>query len=136
MTTETDNTFDGIAIIGMAGRFPGANEVDAFWDILKAGKEGITFFSKDELLEAGIAPELVGQSHYVRAKGVLKGVSCFDAEFFGYTPREAEFMDPQHRVFMECAWHALENAGYDSHRDPGPIAIFGGGGNQSYLHYT
>ena len=135
MTTETDNTFDGIAIIGMAGRFPGANELDAFWDILKAGKEGITFFGKDELLEAGIAPELVGQSHYVRAKGVLKGVSCFDADFFGYTPREAEFMDPQHRVFMECAWHALENAGYDSHRYPGPIAIFGGGGNQSYLHY-
>lgn len=135
MTTETSESFDGLAIIGMAGRFPGAMDIDAFWDMLKEGKEGITFFSKEELLEAGIAQDLVDQTRYVRAKGVLKDIALFDADFFGYTPREAEFMDPQQRVFLECAWHALENAGCDPKRYPGPIAIFGGGGNQSYLHY-
>ena len=135
MMMQTNETFDGVAIIGMAGRFPGAKDIDAFWDILRGGKEGITFFSKEELIEAGIAPDRVNQDRYIKAKGVLKDISCFDADFFGYSPREAKFMDPQQRVFMECAWHALENAGYDSRKYPDPIAIFGGGGSQSYLHY-
>ncbi|MCK5524147.1 MAG: acyltransferase domain-containing protein [Thiomargarita sp.] len=133
--SEIDNTVEGIAIVGMAGRFPRANNIDTFWDNLRNGIESISFFTDEELLASGISPEILQQSDYVKAKGVLDDIDCFDAEFFGYTPREAEFMDPQQRLFMECTWHALEHAGYDPKRYKGWIGVFGGAGDNNYLHY-
>jgi acyl transferase domain-containing protein/thioesterase domain-containing protein len=125
---------DHIAIIGMAGRFPGANNIDEFWENLKNGVESITFFSDEELLSAGIEPTVFNQPNYVKAKGVLDDVAGFDAAFFGFTPKEAEITDPQQRLFLECAWEALENAGYDPKTYSGDIGVYGGiGGFDTYL---
>lgn len=121
-----------IAIIGMAGRFPGANSIDEFWQLLAAGKHAISEFSTQELAELGII--LNGQDgNYVNAAGRLENPYHFDAEFFGYSPREAEILDPQQRVFLECAWHALENAGYDSEQTDAVIGVFGAAAMSSYL---
>jgi acyl transferase domain-containing protein len=122
-----------IAVIGMAGAFPGAGSVDEFWERLRRGEETISFFSDEELLEAGVSRELIDHPHYVRARGVLEGADLFDAEFFGFTPRDAEIMNPQHRLLLEFSWQALENAGYDSERFAGPIGVFAGGGLNLYL---
>ena len=112
-----------IAIIGMTGRFPGAASVEQFWDNLRNGVESITFFTPDELLKAGIDPALLHDPSYVRARPVLSDeqVQHFDASFFGYSPREAELMDPQHRLFLECAWEVMERAGYDTSTYPGRL---------------
>ncbi|MGD2085957.1 MAG: SDR family oxidoreductase [Candidatus Aminicenantes bacterium] len=101
-----------IAVIGMAGRFPGASNISEFWENLKNGIETIAFFSHEEL-QTGADSEKLNQSNYVKAKGTLQGIEYFDADFFGYSPKEAEIMDPQMRIFYECVWHALEDAGYD-----------------------
>src|SRR5262245_9362906 len=101
-----------IAVIGMAGRFPGAKNIGEFWRNLRDGVESIAFFSDAELAASGIDPTELSDPNYVKAKGVLKDAELFDASFFGFTPREAELMDPQHRLFLECAWEALEHAGY------------------------
>ncbi|HWI61390.1 MAG TPA: polyketide synthase, partial [Symbiobacteriaceae bacterium] len=122
-----------IAIVGMAGRFPGADDVDRFWRNLKAGLESISFFTDEELQDAGIAPALLSNPHYVKAKGVLADVDRFDAAFFGYYPREAAVMDPQHRIFLEVAWEALERAGYDPESYPGLVGVFAGVAHNSYL---
>ena len=125
----------GIAIIGLAGRFPGAASVTEFWQNLIDGVESVSFFS-DEELEAGdesISRSLLDQPNFVRAKGVLDGVEEFDAAFFGFNPREAELLDPQHRLFLECAWHALEDAGYDSLRYSGRVGVYGGTSTNTYL---
>ncbi|AJC52677.1 Beta-ketoacyl synthase [Streptomyces sp. 769] len=131
-----DQGLDRIAVIGMAGRFPGADDVDAFWANLEHGREGITRFSDEELADSGVAPALLRQDDYVKAKGVLDGADLFDAGFFGYSPREAELLDPQHRVFLECAWHALESAGIDPARCDGRIGVFAGSGLNSYLLFN
>jgi 3-oxoacyl-(acyl-carrier-protein) synthase/acyl carrier protein len=102
-----------IAVIGMAGRFPGAKNTRELWANLENGVESTTFFSNEELLEAGVDPRLLEDPHYVKAGGMLTGIEYFDAAFFGYTHREAEIMDPQVRIFHECTWTALEDAGYD-----------------------
>ncbi len=130
-----DTELEGhIAIIGMAGRFPGANTIDELWDNLKNGVESITFFSDEELLSAGIDPTVFNQPNYVKAKGALDDVAGFDAAFFGFTPKEAEITDPQQRLFLECAWAALENAGYDPKTYAGDIGIYGSvGGISTYL---
>jgi acyl transferase domain-containing protein len=134
MATSTSGAaIDAIAIVGMAGRFPGAASVDAFWANLAAGTESITFFSDEQLLAAGVPADLVRHPAYVKAKGVLEGVELFDAQFFGYTPKEAQLMDPQQRIFLECGWHALEDAGYDAERYRGPIGVFAGAGFNQYL---
>jgi acyl transferase domain-containing protein/acyl carrier protein len=125
-----------IAIIGMAGRFPGAPDLETFWEELENGREGITFFSAGELTEAGVSPALLQQANYVKAKGVLKDADLFDASFFGYSPREAELMDPQHRVFLECAWEALESAGCDPQTFDGRIGVFAGTSLNSYLLFN
>lgn len=122
-----------IAIIGMAGRFPGARNVQQFWENICNKKESITFFSNEELIAHGVEPQLVEDPHYVKARGILEDVDKFDAAFFDYPPREAELMDPQHRLFMESAWEALENAGYDPNRYEGLIGVFGGVGMNMYL---
>ena len=102
-----------IAIIGMACRFPGADNLEAFWRNLRDGVESITFFSEQELLAAGVAPDLLRKPNYVRANGILPDAELFDAAFFGYSAREAEMLDLQQRIFLECAWHAIEDAGFD-----------------------
>ena len=103
-----DGSERDIAVIGMAGRFPGAQNVSEFWHNLCEGKESITFFSDEELLAAGVDAELLHKSNYVKARGILPDIETFDAAFFDYTPREAEQMDPQLRVLHEVAWEALE----------------------------
>ncbi|MBM3853477.1 MAG: type I polyketide synthase, partial [Verrucomicrobia bacterium] len=117
----------------MAVRFPGADSVEAFWRNLRAGVESITFFREDELRAAGVAPALLADPAYVRANGVLRGAEEFDAAFFGFTPREAEVTDPQHRVFLEVAWEALERAGYNPAGAPGRVGVFAGAGLSTYL---
>ena len=123
-----------IAVIGMAGRYPSAWNVEEFWENLKASKECITFFTDEELREAGVGDELIAHPAYVKAKGVCPGIFLFDAGFFGYSPREAELIDPQQRVFLECAWEALENAGYDPLTYPGRIGLFAGSGAAQYAY--
>jgi acyl transferase domain-containing protein/acyl carrier protein len=125
-----------IAVIGINGRFPGANTVDAFWHNLRNGIESISFFTDQELIDAGIKPDVHNMSNYVRAGGVLEGAELFDASFFGYTPREAEIIDPQQRIFLECAWEAIETAGYDTEIYKGRIGIFAGLDMNSYLLYN
>jgi len=128
-------SFDGaeIAIIGMAGRFPGANDLDLFWRNLRDGVESITFFSDEELKQVGVDPTLLADPSYVKAAPVLDNVEDFDAAFFGYTPREAEFMDPQQRLFLECAWTALEHAGYAPEQYKGAIGVFAGAKTSTYM---
>ena len=119
-----------VAIVGMAGRFPGADDVEAFWRMLDDGRIGLRRLSPEELSEAGA---LVEDEDYVPVWGGFEDPTGFDAGFFGYSPREAELLDPQQRVFLECAWSALEHAGYDSRRFPGRIGVYGGGALTDYL---
>jgi len=123
-----------IAVIGLAGRYPEAWNLDQFWRNLVNGRECITFFTEHELREAGISAELLSRHDYVKAQGICPGTFLFDASFFGYTPREAELLDPQHRVFLECAWEALEDAGYDPSSYPKRIGLFAGSGVARYYY--
>ncbi|MEO3848392.1 SDR family NAD(P)-dependent oxidoreductase [Streptomyces sp. B8F3] len=127
---------DRVAVIGMAGRFPGAGDVETFWADLAQGRVGITAFSDEELAASGVDPALLAQDGYVKAKGVLEDADLFDEGFFGYSPREAELLDPQHRVFLECAWQALESAGVDPGGFDGRIGVFAGAGLNSYLLFN
>jgi acyl transferase domain-containing protein/long-subunit acyl-CoA synthetase (AMP-forming)/acyl carrier protein len=122
-----------IAIIGMAGRFPGAKSTDELWQNVCAGVESISFFSEAELKAAGVSPGVFNRPNYIRAKPVLADMDLFDAAFFGFNPREAEIMDPQHRVFLECAWGTLENAGYDADRYRGKIGVYAGASLSTYV---
>jgi amino acid adenylation domain-containing protein len=122
-----------IAVVGMAGRFPGAPDVDAFWRNLCAGAESISFFTADELAAEGIAEDALADPAYVRANGVLAGVDLFDADFFTIAPGEAAVMDPQHRLLLETAWEALEDAGCDPARAGGRIGVFAGVAANTYL---
>ncbi|SET49288.1 type I polyketide synthase [[Clostridium] polysaccharolyticum] len=121
MLGKKENGQMPIAIIGMAGRFPKSRNVNEFWDNLIQGKECIEHFQKEELLEAGIPEEELEDKNYVYAKGILEDAEWFDATFFEYSPKEAEKMDPQIRIFHECVWNALEDAGYT------PGSVEGGG---------
>ena len=126
---ETPNQ-DAIAIVGMAGRFPGAADVQGFWANLVAGVESIRTFSDAELDAAGADRSVAG---FVPRGSVMDGVELFDAAFFGMSPREAELTDPQHRVFLECAWTAFEHAGYDPTTFDGRIGVFGGVSPNTYF---
>lgn len=118
-----------IAIIGMAGRFPGASDLEALWENLKQGRESISHFTDEELKASEYDFDAVrNEPGYVKARGVLDGVDMFDAGFFGFRPREAESLDPQQRVWFECAWQALEDAGVAPRKYPGKIGVFAGGG--------
>ena len=121
-----------IAVVGMAGRFPGARDVGELWRNLRAGVESITFFSDEELAAGGIDPAMRRDPRYVPAKGYLADVELFDAEFFGIGPREAEILDPQQRLFLECAWEAIESAGYDLARYSGWIGVYAGAAMSTY----
>jgi amino acid adenylation domain-containing protein len=130
---EQSSLREEVAIIGMAGRFPGASNVDEFWGNLCNGVESVRMFTTEELAGAGINPDVLKQPSYVNAGVVLDEADSFDAGFFGYHPREVELMDPQHRVFLECAWSALEHAGYDPETYAGSIGVYGGVARNSYL---
>jgi non-ribosomal peptide synthase protein (TIGR01720 family) len=132
-TVSTSTNGSEIAIIGLAGRFPGAKNIDEFWNNLQNGVESIYFFSEEELLESGIDAEVLSYSNYVKANAVIEGVELFDASFFGFNPREAEITDPQHRIFLESAWEALEDAGYKSGIEKFPIGVFAGASLNNYL---
>ncbi|WP_375770491.1 amino acid adenylation domain-containing protein [Archangium gephyra] len=124
---------NAVALVGMAGRFPGAPDVETLWHNVRAGLESITVLTDAQLEAAGVPPALRADPKYVRARGRMEGVELFDAAFFGYGPREAELMDPQHRLFLECAWEAFERAGYEPSRVPGAIGVFAGAGAPDYL---
>ena len=124
-----------IAIVGMSARFPGARTLGEFWANLRDGVESIRRLSDRELLAAGADPEVLRDPHYVKAASVLDGIELFDAPFFGFSPKDAAIMDPQHRVFLECAWEALENAGWCADQFPGSIGVFAGSGMNAYLMF-
>ena len=124
-----------IAIVGMRGRFPGANDLDAFWRNLADGVESITVLSQQEMRAAGIPDHISRLPGYVNASPVLEGVDLFDAQFFGFSARDAALTDPQHRLFLEKAWETLEDAGYDPETFPGPIGVFGGSEMSTYLYH-
>ena len=130
---ENNDDLNTVAIIGMAGRFPKADNVDRFWQNLVNSVECISFYTDEELLEAGIAPEVLQNPDYIKAKGEVGNVDVFDASFFGITQREAEVTDPQHRMLLECAWEAMENAGYDSSKYDGSIGVYAGKSMDYYL---
>src|SRR5436309_2368038 len=126
---------ESIAVIGMQGRFPGARNLDEFWRNLRDGVESISFFSTEELRSAGVDPAVLSMPNinFVNAGAVLEDVDQFDALFFGFSARDAEIMDPQQRLFLECAWESLEVAGYDGETYPGLISVFAGADMSTYL---
>ncbi|MBZ4016083.1 type I polyketide synthase, partial [Streptomyces purpurogeneiscleroticus] len=130
MATAFEQDTGDIAVIGMAGRLPGATNLDEFWRNLRAGVESITTFT-DEDLAGHVAPELLDSPAYVRAGGALDDIDRFDARFFGYSAREAALLDPQHRILLECAWHALEDAGHP-HGGEG-VGVYAGCSLSGYL---
>ncbi|MBZ4422337.1 type I polyketide synthase [Myxococcus sp. RHSTA-1-4] len=134
MSEQWGGPEEAVAIIGMSGRFPGAESVDALWHNVSTGVESLTLLKDDDLAAAGVDPAVAARPGYVKAAFALEGVDRFDAGFFGLTPREAEVLDPQHRLFLECAWSALEDAGYDAESWPRPIALYAGAGASSYLY--
>ena len=137
MTDKHENGhLEGIAVIGMAGRFPGAASIEQFWQNLCDGKESVTKFTDAQLLSAGVDPRVLQDPSYVKAGVLLEGIDLFDAEFFGLSPREAKLTDPQHRLFLECAWQALEDAGYDPEKTQHRIGVFAGAGMNNYLIYN
>lgn len=125
-----------IAIVGMACRFPGAANVSEFWQNLRNGIDSITHFTEEEMHSFGVRPDRYRSPEFVRAAPILVDADCFDASFFGFAPKEAALMDPQHRVFLECAWEALESSGYKPDRSPQPLGVFAGTSLSSYLLYN
>lgn len=128
----TGDKDEPVAIIGLAGRFPGAATVEEFWALLDEGREAIRYFKPDEL-DASIPAALRADPNYVAARGVIDGVEMFDAGFFGFTSREAELMDPQHRIFLEICWECLERAGHVPEKYHAPIGVFAGMYNATYF---
>jgi len=125
---------EGIAIIGMSGRFPGARDVDQFWHNLVHGVDSVARFSEAELEYSVATREAIAQGqNFIRARGVIDGADLFDADFFGMYPKEAQLIDPQHRLFLECAWEALESAGHAPESFPGLIGVYAGLAMNTYL---
>ncbi|MEU5165861.1 SDR family NAD(P)-dependent oxidoreductase [Streptomyces mutomycini] len=122
-----------VAIIGMAGRFPGADDLDSFWRLLSEGREGITRFSREELAEAGVPARLLDDPEYVPAHGTIPDADLFDTGYFEFTPAEAAITDPQHRILLTAGHAALEHAGYDPARHDGLISVYAGAAINTYL---
>lgn len=124
---------NGIAIIGMSGRFPGAENLDQFWQNLIAGVESISFFSDEELSATGLnVAALKKESNFVAGRGIVKDPDLLDAAFFNISPKEAEIIDPQQRIFLEACWQALEDAGVDPARTKTYVGVFAGMSNNTY----
>jgi len=130
------NQYSGfeIAVIGMSGRFPGAATLEQFWENLNNGVESIRFFSLTELAELGRDSSTLSSPNFVPAHGVLDDFDLFDSDYFGFSPWEADVLDPQHRIFLECASAALENSGYDPQKYSGLIGVFAGASVDNYLY--
>ena len=122
-----------IAVIGMAGRFPGAKDIDQYWENLRDGKETIRHFSKEELRGAKIVESSLNNPQYVRARGIIEGAEQFDPAFFGLSPRQAEILDPQQRVWLECVQEALEDAGFTGNSPEEVVGVFAGARESTYL---
>ena len=131
--TASSPSESDVAVIGMAGRFPGAADLEGFWRNVREGVECISFFSPDELRLSGIPTFLSENPAYVPARAVLDGLELFDPGFFGFSPRDAAYMDPQHRLFLECTWEAMEDGGYDPRRYEGAVGVYAGASTNSYL---
>ncbi|MCF6526028.1 polyketide synthase, partial [Streptomyces sp. JJ36] len=126
--------FDGaVAVVGMAGRFPGAADARSFWENVRNGVESVSFFSEEELEAEGVLPEVFRRPEYVPAKAVLADWDRFDADFFDVSAREAELTDPQQRILLETAWEALEDAGCAPGRMEGRAGIWAGASPSTYL---
>lgn len=126
-----------VAIVGISGRWPGAANVRELWAALDEGRELTTEFTREELLSMGASPDQMEEEGYVRRRGFLPGVEYFDAAFFSFTPKDAEITDPQQRLFLECAWEALEDAGLDPARERRRIGVYAGSSlNTYFLHYV
>ena len=124
---------EAVAVIGMAGRFPGASDLDAFWSNLRLGVESVSRWSDEELARAGVGPNLLADPNYVKARAVVADAELFDAQFFGLSPTEAQILDPQHRLCLEVAWEAMENAAYDTRVEAIDVGVFGGTGMGTYI---
>jgi phthiocerol/phenolphthiocerol synthesis type-I polyketide synthase E len=133
VTSSSELPPNAIAVVGMAARFPGANTVSAFWDNLRRGKESIVTLSEDDLLAEGISEKALGNHAYVRRAALLDGIAEFDADFFAFTPQAARMTDPQHRLFLQSAWHALEDAGYDPAQIEGSVGVYATSTTSGYL---
>lgn len=131
-SSEALEAIEQIAVIGMAGVFPGAPDLEVFWANLCAGVESIIHHSSEDLRQAGVPEEWIRHPRFVPAGTFLERFDFFDAEFFGYSPRDALWMDPQQRLFLEVCWHALEDAGYPSETNVGPIGVFAGSSPSRY----
>ncbi len=125
-----------IAIVGIAGRFPSARTPAQLWDMMAGGKEAAQWLGDDELRSVGVSDDDLRDPNYVRASLVLPDMEMFDADFFGFSKRDASVLDPQHRHFLECSWEALEDAGHMPEKFDGAIGVFGGCGMQAYLPYN
>uniref|UniRef100_UPI00210EFBAE beta-ketoacyl synthase N-terminal-like domain-containing protein n=1 Tax=Chitinolyticbacter albus TaxID=2961951 RepID=UPI00210EFBAE len=136
MSDNQLNSDFAVAVIGMAGRFPGAPDLDRFWEVLRDGRETIHAFSDEELRELGVSQRLLDDPRYVKAASVLEGFDQFDAEFFDFTASEARLLDPQRRMLLEVAWSALEHAGIDPATSTVPIGLYGSVGLNTYLIYN
>lgn len=135
-TTLIDDAPNAIAVIGMAGRFPGAGSVSAFWDNLRRGEESVVTLSEEALTAAGVTAKTLADPAYIRRAAMLDGIEEFDADFFGMTPVAARMMDPQQRLFLQTAWHAFEDSGYDPATYDGAIGVFGTSSASGYLLYN
>ncbi|WP_406432971.1 type I polyketide synthase [Streptomyces sp. NBC_00631] len=122
-----------IAVVGMAGRFPGADSVGRFWENVVDGGERLTSFTAEDAIAAGVAPDEARRPDYRHVHGVLDGVEYFDNVLFGYTPRDAALLDPQQRIFLECAWAALENAGYAPRAERASVGVYASASQNAYL---
>ena len=139
--SDNDNPDTGgldtrIAIVGRAGRFPAARNVAEYWDMLHSGRRAATKLSEADLLAAGVARKMLADPLYVREANILPDMEAFDAGFFGFSPREASILDPQHRHFLETAWEAFEDAGHMPENFAGRIGVYAGSGMQAYLPFN
>ncbi|WP_420631800.1 SDR family NAD(P)-dependent oxidoreductase [Candidatus Leptofilum sp.] len=133
---NTNIPANSIAIVGMSCRVPGAENIAEFWHNLANGVESLTHFTDEELLDAGVDSSWLDNPRYVKANAILKDVTSFDAEFFDVPPREAEVLDPQQRLFLECAWEALESAGIDPLTYEGNVGVYSGMRSSEYLMFN
>jgi len=127
---------ESIAIVSMGCRYPGCGNPSEFWHNIRHGVESLVEFTDEEILASGTRSEFLTHPDYVKCGVTLNDIDLFDANFFGYSPREAELIDPQHRLFLQCAFETLESAGYDPGKFDGRIGIYGGSGTADYCSQT
>lgn len=133
MTSNSELPPNAIAVVGMAARLPGANTLSAFWDNLRRGEESIVTLGEDDLLAEGIPEKTLSNHAYVRRAALMDGIDEFDADFFGFTPQAARSTDPQHRLFLQTAFHAIEDAGYDPAEIEGTVGVYATSTTSGYL---